>query len=100
MTVSNLFLFFFCIFAAELHPAATDFGRHTLIKPRIYHGREKRQISTTKEEVRVTLDFIYVVEEQKRDYENGDRNRCSVYIYIYILEFLMRSLLIGFELLF
>ncbi|KAK5644416.1 hypothetical protein RI129_005716 [Pyrocoelia pectoralis] len=34
---------------AELHPAP-DFSRHTLVKPRIYHGREKRQISTTKEE--------------------------------------------------
>lgn len=34
---------------AEPHPAP-DFSRHTLVKPRIYHGREKRQISTTKEE--------------------------------------------------
>lgn len=33
----------------ELHPAA-DFTRHTLVKPKIYHGREKRQISTTKQE--------------------------------------------------
>ncbi|KAK4875058.1 hypothetical protein RN001_011480 [Aquatica leii] len=34
---------------AELHPAS-DFSRHTLVKLKIYHGREKRQISTTKEE--------------------------------------------------
>ncbi|GJQ69047.1 hypothetical protein Trydic_g15703 [Trypoxylus dichotomus] len=34
---------------AEQHPSK-DFNRHTLIKPRIYHGREKRQISTTREE--------------------------------------------------
>ena len=40
---------FFCPFAAEQHPAP-DFSRHTLIKPKIYHGREKRQISTTREE--------------------------------------------------
>ncbi|KAJ8917846.1 hypothetical protein NQ315_010759, partial [Exocentrus adspersus] len=32
----------------ERHPAA-DFSRHTLVKPRIYHGREKRQISSTRE---------------------------------------------------
>lgn len=44
------FLLNFLFFSAELHPAP-DFGRHTLIKPRIYHGREKRQISTTREEV-------------------------------------------------
>ncbi|XP_022902452.2 disintegrin and metalloproteinase domain-containing protein 12 isoform X1 [Onthophagus taurus] len=35
--------------STEQHPAP-DFTRHTLIKPRIYHGREKRQISSTKEE--------------------------------------------------
>ncbi|XP_044269325.1 disintegrin and metalloproteinase domain-containing protein 12 [Tribolium madens] len=33
----------------EQHPAR-DFSRHTLVKPRIYHGREKRQISTSKDE--------------------------------------------------
>ncbi|KAF2884513.1 hypothetical protein ILUMI_21658 [Ignelater luminosus] len=32
---------------AELYPAP-DFSRYTLIKPRLYHGREKREISTTK----------------------------------------------------
>ncbi|KAJ8973102.1 hypothetical protein NQ317_008194 [Molorchus minor] len=32
----------------EPHPAP-DFSRHTLVKPKIYHGREKRQISSTKE---------------------------------------------------
>ncbi|KAG5877205.1 hypothetical protein JTB14_017707 [Gonioctena quinquepunctata] len=34
---------------AEQHPTS-DFSRHTLVKPKIYHGREKRQISTTREE--------------------------------------------------
>lgn len=48
--VTVLNVLFFAFLAAELHPAP-DFSRHTLIKPRIYHGREKRQISTTKSEV-------------------------------------------------
>lgn len=41
---------FFAFVTAEIHPAP-DFSRHTLIKTRIYHGREKRQIQTTKEGV-------------------------------------------------
>lgn len=28
-----------------------DFSRHTLVRPRVYHGRTKRQISSTKENV-------------------------------------------------
>ncbi|XP_077287628.1 uncharacterized protein LOC143912233 isoform X2 [Arctopsyche grandis] len=31
------------------HPSV-DFSRHTIIKPKIFHGREKRQISTTLEQ--------------------------------------------------
>lgn len=54
--MSSIFLLNFLFFSAELHPAP-DFGRHTLIKPRIYHGREKRQISTTREEVRNLNSF-------------------------------------------
>ncbi|XP_017779843.1 PREDICTED: disintegrin and metalloproteinase domain-containing protein 9 isoform X2 [Nicrophorus vespilloides] len=34
---------------AGAHPA-TEFTKHALVKPRIYHGREKRQISSTREE--------------------------------------------------
>lgn len=49
MTMKYVFYALFFV-TAELHPA-TDFTRHTIIKPKIYHGREKRQISTTREEV-------------------------------------------------
>ncbi|XP_031843091.1 disintegrin and metalloproteinase domain-containing protein meltrin isoform X2 [Nomia melanderi] len=34
---------------AESQGPSPDFGRHALVRPRIYHGRTKRQISTTKE---------------------------------------------------
>ncbi|XP_065225207.1 disintegrin and metalloproteinase domain-containing protein 9 [Planococcus citri] len=34
--------------ALEIHPSA-EFSRHALIRPKIYHGREKREISSTKE---------------------------------------------------
>ncbi|KYN39502.1 hypothetical protein ALC56_05995, partial [Trachymyrmex septentrionalis] len=30
---------------------SSDFSRHTLVRPRVYHGRTKRQISSTKENV-------------------------------------------------
>nr|CAD7404958.1 unnamed protein product [Timema cristinae] len=30
--------------------SAPEFSRHTLVKPRMYHGREKREISTTQEQ--------------------------------------------------
>lgn len=33
----------------RLHPSS-DFRRHTIVKPRFYHGREKREISTTRPE--------------------------------------------------
>nr|XP_003701399.1 PREDICTED: disintegrin and metalloproteinase domain-containing protein 12 [Megachile rotundata] len=33
----------------ESHGPSPDFSRHTLVRPRIYHGRTKRQISSTKE---------------------------------------------------
>lgn len=46
--------------SGELHPVS-DFSRHTLVKPKIYHGREKRQISETKKEVsdKRTIFFSY-----------------------------------------
>ncbi|XP_018573243.1 disintegrin and metalloproteinase domain-containing protein 12 [Anoplophora glabripennis] len=47
---------------AERHPAA-DFSRHTLVKPKIYHGREKRQISSTKEENGVHTNHLQVALE-------------------------------------
>ncbi|XP_074027845.1 disintegrin and metalloproteinase domain-containing protein meltrin isoform X1 [Leptinotarsa decemlineata] len=34
---------------ARKHPTS-EFSRHSLVKPKIYHGREKRQIATTLEE--------------------------------------------------
>ncbi|XP_076651130.1 disintegrin and metalloproteinase domain-containing protein meltrin [Halictus rubicundus] len=34
---------------AEVQGPSADFSRHTLIRPRIYHARTKRQISSTKE---------------------------------------------------
>ncbi|XP_057657242.1 uncharacterized protein LOC130894422 isoform X1 [Diorhabda carinulata] len=44
----------------EQHPA-TEFSRHTLVKPKLYHGREKRQISSTKHEVTGThTDYIQI----------------------------------------
>ncbi|CAK9824753.1 Disintegrin and metalloproteinase domain-containing protein 12 [Anthophora retusa] len=33
----------------ESHGPSPDFSRHTLVRPRVYHGRSKRQISSTKE---------------------------------------------------
>lgn len=33
----------------ESHGPSPDFSRHTVVRPRIYHGRTKRQISSTKE---------------------------------------------------
>lgn len=33
----------------ENHGPSPDFSRHTLVRPRIYHGRTRRQISSTKE---------------------------------------------------
>ncbi|XP_029040896.2 disintegrin and metalloproteinase domain-containing protein 19 [Osmia bicornis bicornis] len=33
----------------ESHGPSPDFSRHTLIRPRVYHGRTKRQISSSKE---------------------------------------------------
>jgi hypothetical protein len=47
------------MFPAERHPAR-DFSRHTLVKPRIYHGREKRQITTSKEEGPYHLDHLTI----------------------------------------
>ncbi|KAF5288635.1 hypothetical protein FQA39_LY15330 [Lamprigera yunnana] len=44
---------------AELHPAS-DFSRHTLVKLKIYHGREKRQISTTKEKNGANLHHLHI----------------------------------------
>lgn len=32
-----------------------DFSRHTLVRPRVYHGRTRRQISSTKENVSTIL---------------------------------------------
>lgn len=32
-----------------------EFSRHILIKPQVYHGRTKRQLSTTNENVRIYL---------------------------------------------
>ncbi|XP_050304497.1 disintegrin and metalloproteinase domain-containing protein 12-like [Anthonomus grandis grandis] len=43
----------------QLHPAS-DFSRHTLVKPKIYHGREKRQITSTKEETGYHTDHIQI----------------------------------------
>ncbi|CAG9821991.1 unnamed protein product, partial [Phaedon cochleariae] len=47
---------------AQLHPVS-DFSRHTLVKPKIYHGREKRQISTTKEENGRHIDHLQITLE-------------------------------------
>ncbi|XP_076759529.1 disintegrin and metalloproteinase domain-containing protein meltrin [Xylocopa sonorina] len=33
----------------ESHGPSPDFSRHTLVRPRVYHARTRRQISTTKE---------------------------------------------------
>ncbi|XP_034254844.1 disintegrin and metalloproteinase domain-containing protein 19 isoform X2 [Thrips palmi] len=52
-----VFLFIPCIRTQDvdtinkdhLH-ASSDFRRHTIVKPRFYHGREKREISTTRPE--------------------------------------------------
>ncbi|XP_076233751.1 disintegrin and metalloproteinase domain-containing protein meltrin [Calliopsis andreniformis] len=33
----------------ESQGPSPDFGRHTVVRPRVYHGRTKRQISSTKE---------------------------------------------------
>ncbi|CAH1286643.1 unnamed protein product [Diabrotica balteata] len=46
----------------ELHPAA-EFSRHTLVKPKLYHGREKRQISSTKEKSGKHTDHLQITLE-------------------------------------
>ncbi|XP_043499071.1 uncharacterized protein LOC122522245 isoform X2 [Polistes fuscatus] len=50
---SVLLLFIFLIIAVAAYTdsqgPSPEFSRHTIIKPRVYHGRTKRQISSTKE---------------------------------------------------
>ncbi|KAL1488462.1 hypothetical protein ABEB36_014933 [Hypothenemus hampei] len=57
----NLFVNFL-FFSDQLHPAS-DFSRHTLIKPKIFHGREKRQISDTKNENGQHVNYLQIVLE-------------------------------------
>ncbi|CAH0554467.1 unnamed protein product [Brassicogethes aeneus] len=52
----------------EAHPATLDFSRYTLVKPRLHHGREKRQISSTKDEGTEHLDHVTI----KLDVENEE----------------------------
>ncbi|CAG9763797.1 unnamed protein product [Ceutorhynchus assimilis] len=51
----------------QLHPVS-DFSRHTLVKPKIYHGREKRRISDTKEKEGKHVDYLQILLESN----NGD----------------------------
>lgn len=44
--------FLFISLFAGSHQPSPEFRRHTIVKPRFYHGREKREISTTRLEVR------------------------------------------------
>ncbi|XP_030753869.1 disintegrin and metalloproteinase domain-containing protein 12 [Sitophilus oryzae] len=44
------------------HPAS-DFSRFTLVKPKICHGREKRQISSTKQENGEHVDYLEITLE-------------------------------------
>ncbi|XP_065167379.1 disintegrin and metalloproteinase domain-containing protein 12-like isoform X2 [Atheta coriaria] len=53
--------------SAETQPA-TEFSKHAQLKPRIYHGREKRQIATTREETGEHVHHITV------DYDLDDEN--------------------------
>ncbi|XP_060528706.1 disintegrin and metalloproteinase domain-containing protein 12 [Cylas formicarius] len=46
----------------EQHPAV-DFNHHTLVKPKIYHGREKRQVSTTEEKGGAHANYVQITME-------------------------------------
>lgn len=49
------------VVSARKRPAP-EFSRHTVIKPHIYHGREKREITSTRDEdVSTGLQRIYVL---------------------------------------
>ncbi|XP_011065358.1 PREDICTED: uncharacterized protein LOC105152646 [Acromyrmex echinatior] len=45
---------------AESQGPSSDFSRHTLVRPRVYHGRTKRQISSTKENHHEHADVLTV----------------------------------------
>jgi hypothetical protein len=49
-----------CSVVAARRGPAPEFSRHTVIKPRIYHGREKREIASTREkDVSIALKKVH-----------------------------------------
>lgn len=56
--VFNILIF---VLVGNVGTPSIDFSRHVVIKPKIFHGREKRQISTTLEDVRFNFWTIFVL---------------------------------------
>ena len=83
----------------ESHGPSPDFSRHALVRPRIYHGRTRRQISSTKEndiehadvltvgfeldgvervlDLRLNADLIPVGYQQRHQHRGGYREHTS-----------------------
>ncbi|KYN00635.1 Disintegrin and metalloproteinase domain-containing protein 12, partial [Cyphomyrmex costatus] len=53
---------------------SSDFSRHTLVRPRVYHSRTKRQISSTKENPKKFEDkeLEALLDEDQSDHEHAD----------------------------
>ncbi|XP_076677888.1 disintegrin and metalloproteinase domain-containing protein meltrin [Andrena cerasifolii] len=83
----------------ESHGPSPDFSRHALVRPRVYHGRTRRQISSTKEndiehadvltvgfeldgvervlDLRLNADLIPVGYQQRHQHRGGYREHTS-----------------------
>lgn len=54
---SALFLKWFSLIVAG---PSSDFSGHSRVRPRVFHGRTKRQITSTKENVSTTLYSVFL----------------------------------------